>query len=42
MTVGEVVVVDRLEVPGDALVDALEVGAGVGADREPVGGQQRR
>ena len=28
------VVGDRLAVPGDALVDPLEVGAGVGADRQ--------
>jgi hypothetical protein len=30
----EVVVVDLVRVPGDPLVDPLEVGAGVGADGE--------
>ena len=33
---GQVVVVDRLAVAGDALVDPLEVRAGVGADGEAV------
>ena len=37
---GELVVVDRLAVAGDALVDPLEVRAGVGADGEPLGHQQ--
>ena len=37
---GEVVVVDRLGVAGDALVDAFEVRAGVRPDRQPLGHQQ--
>ena len=35
-------VADRIEVPRQALVDALEVGARVGADRQSVLAQQRR
>ena len=36
----EVVVGDGLPVPGDALVEPLQVGAGVGAHREPRGHEQ--
>ena len=38
--VGEVVVADRLVVPGEALVDPLEVRARVGADRQARRGQE--